>query len=191
MSAVSSMKIWHYAEVSARIRSFAADTDVVSTFDSWVASLGGSMTPEARTLLRRIFDQHGPVSSRDVERIGQEHQVALARVAVDLVGRDITATTDQEVPPFECRYEKGALRVAFWGRYATTTIAGLTQQEVTVEVAEFLQEEFMRDLARTWPGCPDHRAGLHPSADSGRAAWTCRAGGHVVAAVGELPPSTL
>jgi hypothetical protein len=161
----------------------------MSTFDTWVASLGASMTTEARTLLRRIFDQHGPVSSRDVERIGQEHQVALARVAVDLVGRDIAATTDQEVPPFECRYEEGAVRVAFRGRLSTTTIAGLTQQEVTVQVAEFMQEEVMADLQRTWPGCPDHRAGLHPSRESERAAWTCRAAGHVVAAVGELPPS--
>jgi hypothetical protein len=163
----------------------------VSTFDGWVASLGGSMTPEARTLLRRIFDQHGPVSSRDVERIGHEHQVALARVAAELVGRDIAATTDQQVPPFEYRDEHGAVRVAFWGRYATTTIAGLTQQEVTVQVAEFMQEEVMRNLQRTWPRCPEHRAGLHPSRESERAAWTCRAGGHVVAAVGELPPSSV
>ena len=162
----------------------------MSTFDSWVASLGRSMTPEARTLLRRIFQQHGPVSSEYVERIGHEHQIALARVAVDLVGRDIAATMDQQVPPFECRYEEGAVRVAFWGRYATTTVAGLTQQDVTVEVAEFLQEEVIRDLQRTWPECPEHRAGLRASRDSERAAWTCRRGGHVVAAVGELRPST-
>jgi hypothetical protein len=163
---------------------------VVSTFDSWLASLGAGMTAEARTLLRRIFDEHGPVSPEHVERIGREHQVALARVAVDLVGRDLAATTDQEAPPFECRYEEGAVRVAFRGRYARTTVDGLTQQDVTVEVAEFLQEEIIRDLQWAWPGCADHRSGLHPARNSDRAAWNCRAGGHVVAAIGELAPST-
>jgi hypothetical protein len=147
------------------------------------------MPPEARTLLRRIFDQHGPVSSGQVERLGYEHQVALARVAVDLVGRDIAATTDQQAPPFEHRAEEGAVRVAFWGRYATTTVVGLTQEEVTVQLAGFLQEEVMRDQRRTWPECADHRAGLHPSRESGRAVWMCRTGDHVVAAVGELPPA--
>lgn len=163
----------------------------MSTFDSWVASLGASMTPEARTVLRRIFDQHGPVSSRHVERIGQDYQAGLAREAVKSLGRDIAATTDEEAPPFECRYEEGAVRVAFWGRYATMTVTGLTQQDVTVEVAGFMQEEVMRDLHRTWPGCPDHRAGLHLSLGSDRAEWRCRTGGHVVAAVGDLPPSHL
>jgi hypothetical protein len=161
----------------------------VSTFESWAASLGSGMTPEATAFLRRVFHQHGPVSSRQLEQIGQDHQVALARVAVELVGRDIAATTDQETPPFECRDEEGAVRVAFWGRYATTTVMGLTQREVTVEVAEFMQAEVMTDLHRAWPGCPDHRAGLHPSRGAERAEWTCRVGGHVVAPVGELLPS--
>jgi len=55
---------------------------VTSAFDEWAASLGGSVSLEARALLRRVFDEHGPVGRERVQRIGRDHQLALARVAV-------------------------------------------------------------------------------------------------------------
>ncbi len=165
------------------------DTGTVSiAFDDWLASFGGDVSAEGREMLRQVFDQHGPVSPEQAERIGRERLVALARVAVTLVGYDIAATTDQQAPPFDYREEETAIRVACRGQPASTTLFALTQPEMTVEVAEFMQDEVMEDLHRAWPECPQHKAGLHPSSEPNEAVWLCRAGGHVVAAVGALPP---
>jgi hypothetical protein len=155
-------------------------------FDEWVASLGGSVSSEGRQLLRRIFDEYGPVSPEQAARIGREDQVALARGAVRLVGHDISATTDQEAPPFEYQDDGAGVRLAYWGRSAATTLAALTQPKMTVEVADFMQDEVMEDVHGAWPECASHGVGLHPALASDRAAWICRAGNHVVAEIGRL-----
>jgi hypothetical protein len=160
---------------------------VRSAFDDWVASLGGSVSAEAREFLRRVFDEHGPVSSEEARRIGHHHQLAFAQEAVALVARDISMTTNADPPPFEYRDEGGSIRLAFLGQYAMTPISGLTQAGFTVEVADFMQGEVMEDLHGAWPLCRDHGVGLHPSLSSQRAAWMCRTGAHVVAEIGQLP----
>lgn len=119
---------------------------VADDFDAWVRSLPGTVSAEGMVFLREVFDAHGPVSIEEAERIGHEHQAALARVAVGLVGHDITTTTDQEAPPFEYRDDDAGFRLAYWGRFATTTLSALTQPEVTVEVADFMQDEVMEDV---------------------------------------------
>ncbi|HET6866957.1 MAG TPA: hypothetical protein VFH80_13640, partial [Solirubrobacteraceae bacterium] len=97
-------------------------THPVIAFDEWIACLGASGSPGARESLRRVFDEHGPVSPEEAARIGRDHQMALARVAVALVGHDIVATTGQEAPPFAYRDEAGAVRLAYWGRFAATPL---------------------------------------------------------------------
>ena len=161
-----------------------------SAFDDWVATLGGSVSPEARAFLCHVFDEHGPVSSEEAGRIGHDHQLALTQEAVARVARDIATTTTVDPPPFEFRDENGSIRVAFWGRYATTPISGLTQAAVTVEVADFMQGEVMEDLHRVWPKCDDHGVGLHPSLSSERAVWMCRTGAHAVARIGQFRPQS-
>lgn len=160
---------------------------MTNAFDDWVASLGGSVSAEGRAFLRRVFDQHGPVAPEQAERLGHDHQLAFAREAVALLSRDVSVTTSVEPPPFEYRDEDGSIRLAFWGRYATTPIYGLSQAAVTVEVADFMQDEVMEDLHGVWPECREHRTGLHPTLSSDRATWVCRAGAHVVADIGQLP----
>lgn len=156
------------------------------TFDEWLVTLGGSVSSEATELLRRIFDVYGPVSAERAEQIGREHQMALARVAVVLVGQDIAATTDEEVPPFEYRADEEGVWLAYRGQSATTPLAAVTQPEMTVEVAGFMQDEVMADVHEAWPECPQHRTGLYPSRAAYQAVWTCRVGSHVVATIGAL-----
>lgn len=157
-----------------------------STFDDWTASLGGSVSAEGMSFLRRVFDGHGPVSRDEAVRIGREHQLALAREAVGLLGHDIAATTELAPPSFEYRDEDGSIRMSVWGRYARTPICGLSQAHVAVEVADFVQEEVTEDLHAVWPECHHHRVGLHPSRMGDRAVWMCRAGAHVVTDIGKL-----
>ncbi len=163
---------------------------MTTAFDDWLASFGGDVSAEGKKSLRQVFDQHGPVSPEQAERIGREHQVALARVAVTLVGHDIAATTGQQAPPFDYREDETGIRLAYCGQPASTTLSALTQPEMTVEVTEFMQDEVMEDLHRAWPECPQHRSGLHPSSEPNEPVWLCRAGGHVVAAIGALRPDT-
>jgi hypothetical protein len=147
---------------------------VTIAFDEWVASLGGSVSPEATELLRCVFGKHGPVSPQQAARIGREHQLALARAAVGLVGHDIAATTNREAPPFEYRDEGSVVRLAYWGQFATTPLSALTQPEMTVDVADFMQDEIMEDVHGAWPQCQQHGTGVHPSSASHQAVWVCR-----------------
>lgn len=60
------------------------------------------------------------------------------------------------------------------GHSATTTLAALTQPEMTVEVAAFMQDEVVGDVRGAWPGCASHGVGLHPALASDGASWVCR-----------------
>lgn len=157
------------------------------SFDDWVASFGDSVSAGGRTFLRAVFDEQGPVSPDEAQRLGHAHQLACAREAVTLLGRDISATSGLEPPLFEYRDEGDAIRLCHRGQYATTPISGLTQAEVTVEVADFIQGEVMEDLHRPWPECREHGTGLHPTLSSDHAAWACRSGPHVIADIGQIP----
>lgn len=56
-----------------------------------------------------------------------------------------------------------------------------------VLVADKLQEAVMDSLGSVWPVCREHQFGAHPRAITSRAVWWCAgAGGHVIAAIGDL-----
>ncbi len=133
---------------------------MTNAFDEWAAHLG-SMSVEVRARMRQVFDEHGPVSPEQLEQIWSDDQLVFARVAVRLVGHDITATTDREAPPFEYRDEDGGIPIAYWGQYATSPVFGLTQAEVTVEVADFMQDRrSSRSAGRTRCGTSGATDGL-------------------------------
>ena len=159
---------------------------VTNAFDEWAASLGSVSLADARAWLRRVFDEHGPISPEQLQWIGRDDQLAFARVAVRLVGHDITATTNREAPPFEYRDEDCSIRIAYWGQYARSPVFGLTQAQVIVEVADFMHDEVTEDVRGVWPECRRHQVGLHPTLTPSGPAWLCRVGGHAVADVGEL-----
>ena len=102
------------------------------------------------------------------------------------LGQDVAATTDLEPPSFGYRDEDGSVRLSLWGIYATSPLDGLTQVQVTVEVAEFMQDEVMEYLHGVWPECREHRMGLHPAVSGDKALWECRAGAHQVTNIGQL-----
>lgn len=149
---------------------------VPDAFDEWVATFGSTVPPDAKAMLRRVFDEHGPVSTERAALIGRDHQLAFARSAVRLVGHDIATTTNREAPRFEYQEEDGSIRISYWGQYATSPIEGLTEADVIVEVADFMQDEVMDDVRGAWPECRRHQAGLHPSLTVSGPGWVCRVG---------------
>ncbi|MFF3204466.1 hypothetical protein [Streptomyces sp. NPDC002962] len=62
-------------------------------------------------------------------------------------------------------------------------------------VAEAAQDTVLECLWQVWPVCAEHRLGMHPGQEGGRAVWRCAGGndergpGHVQAAVGKLEES--
>jgi hypothetical protein len=159
---------------------------VSDAFEAWVRSLGGGVSDDARALLRQIFDKHGAVARDEADRIGREHQIGLAGVAVRRLGHDLAATTDLKPPPFRYIEENGSVRVAYWGQFATNPIMGLRQPAVTVEVADFIQDETMEVLHAPWPVCPTHRAGVRPMRSGDQAVWVCGSADHHLAVIGTL-----
>jgi hypothetical protein len=162
-------------------------------FQEWVASLAvqdpydpGELAPGAMEFLQQIFDGRGPVPVEDVERARQERQIELARAAVELLGLDLRASTNLQPPPFEHRIDDGAVRVAYWGRYASITIMAMSAPHVAAEIADFMQEQIIEDLHAAWPMCPAHQLGSYTEIVDGRAVWYCRKHQHIVAAIGQL-----
>jgi hypothetical protein len=60
--------------------------------------------------------------------------------------------------------------------------------DMTVTVADDVQEIVMEEWWAAWPVCPVHDRGLHPERAGDMAVWRCRVGEHVVAPIGSLPP---
>ena len=151
---------------------------MIERFEEWVASVAprdpsdpGELAPGAMQFLREIFDERGPVPPEDVELAQLERQIELARATVELVGGDLRASTNLQPPPFEYRIDDGGVRVAYWGRYATSTIMAITVPHVVAEVADFMQEEIVEDLHAAWPVCPAHQLGAYSDLADGRAVW--------------------
>lgn len=167
---------------------------VVDEFQAWVASLGladpsdpGDLVAGAMDFLREVFENRGPVTFEVVTEAAWERQVALARAAVELISRDLRATTDLPAPPFEHRAEPDSgVRVSYWGSYASTTVTAVRATEVTAEIADFMQDEIVEDLHTGWPMCPEHAVGAYAQVSDGQAVWFCRAHQHVVAPIGGL-----
>jgi hypothetical protein len=156
-------------------------------FDDWAASLWASQSDGSRAVLRQIFDEHGPISPDQVQRVVRDRQLKMARDAFALVAHDIAATTNTEPPPFEYKGEAGCIRLAYGRCEASMPVFGLAQAEVAIEVADFMRDEVVEHLWAVWPECHGHSRGMHLDVVDGRAAWVCLAsGGHVVANVGEL-----
>ena len=145
--------------------------------EDWIASLPGGVSTRALPLLREIFDAHGPLSPDELNQIFLPRMVDWARDAFGLVVHDLKAGSDLEPPPFEHRRDQGVW-VAYWGQYATHPIFGLSQTEVTVEVADFMQEQIVKDLWSGWPVCPAHSGTVLPQVVDAAAVWLCRAGDH-------------
>jgi hypothetical protein len=119
---------------------------VTSAFEKWIASLGGNVSDYARPLLHEIFAEDGPASREQTQVLFRGRQLAMAREAVALVARDIARTTRVEPPPFAHREDDDGIWVSYRGCYATTPISGVTQAQITAEVADFMQEEVMEHV---------------------------------------------
>lgn len=114
-------------------------------------------------------------------------QFQFAREAVELVAADISASTRELPPSWECRIEDdGAIRVAYFGQFATTPLMGSTREEVLVEVADFMQDEVIEDLHSPWPVCPAHDKGGYAQLVDRQPLWFCRFGSHAIAPIGRL-----
>jgi hypothetical protein len=117
----------------------------------------------------------------------RDRQHRFAREAVELVAADVGASTRLPPPSWEYRNEEGgAIRVAYWGQFATMTLMGVTREEVLVEVADFIQDEVIEDLHSPWPVCQVHNKGGYAQLVDRQPMWFCRFGSHAIAAIGQL-----
>jgi hypothetical protein len=84
----------------------------------------------------------------------------------------------------------GYLRVEYKGQYSSIGLRDDEEHEPVVTlvlIADLAQEVMAEQDWKIWPTCSVHSLGLHPKQADGAALWTCEgAGGHVVAAIGEL-----
>ncbi|SDR03764.1 hypothetical protein [Thermostaphylospora chromogena] len=112
--------------------------------------------------------------------------------AIRAVQRDMEATglpgrLGFAVPDWD---DLGYLRVEYQGQYSGSGLRGEEKHEpvtALVLIADLAQEVIAEQEWRTWPTCPEHSLGLHPKRVDQAALWMCEgAGGHPVAAIGEL-----
>ena len=142
----------------------------------------------ADRFLREVFDRRGPISVEELDAESNLLVMRLARAAVDLVVRDLRATTDAR-PVVDVRHdEEYGLIVAYNGGYSTPSMHSMQNPEATSEIGDYLQGEIADDLWTVWPTCKAHGGGLDAKARDGEAIWHCRLGDHRVAAIGQLAP---
>ena len=138
--------------------------------------------------LREVFDRRGPISAEELDAESNRLVMELARAAVDLVVRDLHATTDAR-PVVDVRHDEAyGLIVAYNGGYSTPSMHSMQNPEATSEIGDYLQGEIADDLWTVWPTCKSHGGGLDARARDGEAIWHCRLGNHRVAAIGQLAP---
>jgi hypothetical protein len=90
-------------------------------------------------------------------------------------------------PPWEFRAEDNrAIRVAYWGQFATTTLMRLPREDVLAEVADYIQDQVTEDLHSPWPVCPVPDTGGYAQLVDRQPVWFCRFGSHTIAAIGQL-----
>jgi hypothetical protein len=107
--------------------------------------------------------------------------IACGRVARDLQTSDVRSIGVSVVD------DGGVARVMLDGRLANGVgVHSVGVDQLTVEVADAVQEEVMERSWRAWPECGRHRLGLHPRMVDGVAVWWCRTGGHVQDRIGDL-----
>lgn len=116
---------------------------------------------------------------------------ARAERALDVVRRDLAATLPEAVHLQIDSSEGGTMWVPddAGSAFGETISARDGAVLLLARVADCAQTVVMDAAGRTWPECCAHQAGLHVAIISDKAVWECRSGGHVVAAIGDLPDS--
>jgi len=170
---------------------------MTADFETWLNEVAppdeidpGVRPAGAERRLREIFDRRGPISVQELRAEGQKIQLDLARDAVDLVLRDMRATT-KAAPNIDLRLDNVyGLIVSYNGGFTTPAMMSMHNPEATREIADYLQGQIMEDSAvwTAWPTCATHRNGLYAQVHEDVAVWYCRTGNHPVAAIGQLAP---
>jgi hypothetical protein len=167
----------HDREFDAWVRDISPDAfvDDASIADSWMVWLA------------RLYGDDGPLSRGEVEARAVAAATEHASMALVAVLRDVEAATGDR-PLMEVVARDKWLHVLDLSTGYESTEGFLTADgnEALVDVAEAVVD---RLADREYPVlllCPEHRLGLHPQLQGGRAVWVCLPTGHVVAAVGAL-----
>jgi hypothetical protein len=113
-----------------------------------------------------------------------EALVDLVRWAVDIVERDVRTSGFRPTLAVE-EDERGVFVWFDGGTYGNVFQRLDDRTEVLAEVAQVIQVDIC-DQVTTWPTCAEHDRGLHAEVVDGEAVWSCHAGPHVVARIGEL-----
>jgi hypothetical protein len=158
-------------------------------FEDWYSAMDVSddVRSRYRPWFLQLFRDHGQVT-KDVARVAYRlDQLAAAEIAVGTVVEDLHRTTGLR-PQVRVDDIDGIVRITVGGGYTTPSVDALPtdERETLLQVAGYVQHEFMSSRMLVWPTCPVHDFGLHPELLDGLAVWRCRPGGHTVGKIGEL-----
>lgn len=158
-----------------------------------------------RTWMERTFREWGALSAEELTELAQAEHARLAAEALDDARRLLPAviadastvgmTLDVQLELDEWANLQVLVRYEPGGRYQGASNGGLhlpaeNDADLLVSLADKVQEVSMERHqvnCFVWPVCPVHHLGGHADVVADTAVWTCNgAGGHVIAAIGEI-----
>jgi hypothetical protein len=183
-------------------------------FDDWLAQVAADddtgfveadLPAPWRTWMEETFREWGALSAKDLTELAQAEQLRLAAAGLEDARRLLPAvvadassvgmTLDVQLELDEWANLQVLVRYEPGGRYKGASNGGLhlpadNDAKLLASLADEVQEVSMeRDQVNcfVWPLCPVHHRGGHAGLVAGKAVWSCSgAGGHVIAAIGEL-----
>jgi hypothetical protein len=183
-------------------------------FDDWLAQLAAdddtgfvseSLPGLWRAWMEETFREWGALSAEELVELAEAEQARLAAVGLEDARRLLPAviadatsvgmTLDVRLELDEWANLQVLVRYEPGGRHHGASGGGLLlpvnhDPDLLVSLADEVQEVSMeRDQVNifVWPVCPVHHLGGHANVVADRAVWSCNgAGGHVMAAIGEL-----
>ena len=183
-------------------------------FDDWLAQvaaddetgfIAADLPAPWRTWIEETFREWGTLSARDLTELAHAEQARLAAAGLEDARRLLPAviadassvgmTLDVQLELDEWANLQVRVRWEPGGHHHGASNGGLRlpaskDADLLASLADEVQEVSMeRNQVNcfVWPVCPVHHLGGHASVVGDRAVWSCNgAGGHVIAAIGEL-----
>jgi hypothetical protein len=183
-------------------------------FDDWLTQVTAEedtgfveadLSARWRTWLEQTFRERGALSAKELTELADAEQDRLAAAgledarrllpAVIADARSVGMTLDVQLELDEWAMLRVLVQYEPGGRHQSASNGPLhlpadNDADLLAYLAEEVQEVSMERHqvnCFVWPVCPVHQLGGHAGVVAGKAVWSCNgAGGHVMAAVGEL-----
>lgn len=168
----------------------------MTSFDDWFAESRFVMDlcdgddgrdAASRLWAGEVYQQHGPVGLDAFRALVIATRLKVATRSFEILSGE-ARSYGHEMPTARVEIVRQG---KIWGAESAVGFLGrelyaLTVAESVAEVGEIVQDEIIDREMKVWPVCAWHNTGLRIHVLDGRAAWWCRAGGHVERWVSEL-----